>query len=193
MRLTPAFLLEVLPNASQCSTSPSRTNEAIKLTLCLLPNFRTGGRVVSICVGSIIKLVCPNSILETLGIFSSLMIIVLGVLKCNSWDGSYISTEHTKEVDFFLALKLACESRERFFSVTRYLSVGHVDHTFVAFCSTDVGEANACISCSAFYNCASRLDSSIRTFVMPRIPDGQSGRTSLDSLRDERVQVRRGP
>lgn len=185
MCLAFAFLLEVLPNASQCSTSSSRTNKAIQLSLCLLPNFRACGCVVSTCIGSVVELVCPNGIWKTLCIFSSLMIIVLGILKRNGWDGPHISTEHKKEIDFFLTLGWDVRTRSSFSVLLHYLSIGHVNYTFVAFCSTDVGEANASISCCAFDNCTSRFDSSSATNIIPGIPDGKRGRTSLCSPRLE--------
>lgn len=56
-------------------------------------------------VRSVVKLVCPYSVVKGEGIIPRLVIIVLGVLIRNGRNGTDVSTQHTEKIDLLLALK----------------------------------------------------------------------------------------
>jgi hypothetical protein len=57
-----------------------------------------------VSVGSVVKLVSPHAVGNSLRVVARLVIIILRVLVRDSRDWSHVCTEHPKEIDFLLTL-----------------------------------------------------------------------------------------
>lgn len=81
--------LEIASNAGQCTARASRTGEAIEVgsILRLLPDLRTSRLYMRLTVRDIVKLVRPVRILQLVCVSLGLVVVVLRVLKRNSYSG----------------------------------------------------------------------------------------------------------
>jgi hypothetical protein len=53
-------------------------------------------------VGGVIELICPDSILQPLGMSLGLMVVVLGVVEGDSWYGVDLRAQETQQVNLAL-------------------------------------------------------------------------------------------
>jgi hypothetical protein len=112
LRLSIAFLLQILSNTSQGTTSAGSTNETVNITLGLFPNFRPSRNIMRIRIGGIVKLVCPYGVLKLLGVLLCLVIIVERILVGDRGDRMHFSTEHSEKVNLLLALSTMALARK---------------------------------------------------------------------------------
>jgi hypothetical protein len=110
---------------------------------------------VCAAVGSVVKLVGPDSVLETLSMTLSLVVVVLGVLEGDGRDRVDLSTEETEQVDLSLGL-----------------GVGHVDNTLVTLGTTDVSESDSGVSGGSFDDGSSGLDKAALLGVLDHVEGG---------------------
>lgn len=85
--LAVALLLQEPGNSSQGTSSTGRAGESVNLTVQLLPDLRSSGLDMGAAVGRVVELVGPDGVLEALGVASSLVVVVLGVVECHGRDG----------------------------------------------------------------------------------------------------------
>jgi hypothetical protein len=52
----------------------------------------------------VVKLIRPHGIVQFFGVLSRLMVIVLRVLVCDSWNGIHLRAEHLQQLDLLPTL-----------------------------------------------------------------------------------------
>jgi hypothetical protein len=104
LRLSTTLFFEILASSSKRTAGTSGADEAVKVALRLFPYLWTGGSVVSPGIGSIVKLVGPDTVRRVLGVISRLVVVVQRVLVRYRRDRIDFSSQHPKEVNFFLTL-----------------------------------------------------------------------------------------
>ena len=145
LHLSTRNILQVSCCTSERATGSCGTDEAIQTCLTrLCPNFRTRSENVCLAVGDIVELVRPDGVLELLSVTRCLVVVVLWVSEWDSGNRVHLSSQHTKQVDLFIRLR-----------------VRHVNHTFVASRATHMSQTNARVSSRAFNDCATWLDQTL--------------------------------
>ena len=99
---------------------------------------------MSLSVGNVIKLVRPYGIVQGIRISFSLVVVILRVIERHGGDRSNVGSQHSKEVDLFLTLRIR-----------------HVDHTLVPFTPTNVGQTDPRVPCGTFDDGTARLEKTL--------------------------------
>jgi len=85
--LSLGLFFQVPGNTSQSTASAGRTSESVYLAIQLLPDLGTRRLDVSTTVGSVIELISPHCVLQSLSVTGSLVVVVLRVVEGNGWHG----------------------------------------------------------------------------------------------------------
>jgi hypothetical protein len=133
--------LQVAGDAGKGASGSRGAGKSIQHAAGLRPQLRPGGFDVSAAVRGVVELVCPDCVLEAFGVTLCLVVVVLRVLEGDGGDRVDFCAEETEQVDFGGGL-----------------SVRHVDHAFVPFAATHVGQADTGVARCAFHHRAARLD-----------------------------------
>ena len=108
-----------------------------------------------LAVGGVVELVCPDGVVERLGVAFGLVVVVVWVLEGDGGDGADVGSQQAQQVD--LALRLC---------------VGHVDDQVVALGAADVGETDAGVASGAFNDGSAGLEETALLCVLHNVYGG---------------------